>query len=226
MSASQDKKSRQDGGSAKGARLQARQKELQEKKKLRNKVIAVVAVLAILVAFVLVFNSDLLYSGVTAITINGRDYTVTDFNYYYISAISSYQQEMENMYGTNYAICRIFKSNPVLRSDNRTKQHHKIIIPGAHDDLFRQTLHPARLMKIAADGISKSRIPLGTPEAEEFGSVLPQTLSGEFPPCIIRKAVQIDAVRREIIEIFPAFPACGRSLRRRLPFDPVESFDL
>lgn len=104
MSASQDKKSRQDGGSAKGARLQARQKELQEKKKLRNKVIAVVAALAILVAFVLVFNSDLLYSGVTAITINGRDYTVTDFNYYYISAISSYQQEMENMYGSYYGM--------------------------------------------------------------------------------------------------------------------------
>ncbi len=125
MSASQDKKTRQEGLSAKESRLQAQQEELQAKKKLRRKIYIVLAVLVVLVVFVLVFNSNLFYNGTTAMTINGTEYTVADFNYFYANAYWSYVDLMRNTYGDQYYVMFIPDQNMSLRDqvyDSETGQ--------------------------------------------------------------------------------------------------------
>ncbi len=93
MSASNEKRER---------RSAERQREEQERKKYRAKVIAVVAAVVAMIIFVIVFSSNLFYSHVTAVNINGVKYTVADFNYYYYSAYSNYYaqyEELEESYG-------------------------------------------------------------------------------------------------------------------------------
>ena len=93
MSASREKKQRQD---TLGQGLT--QKQIQEQKeaaaKKRNTIVYTVigVVVVVLVAALLIWNSGFFQARSTAVSVNGRNYTPTDVIYYYANARSPYQQ--------------------------------------------------------------------------------------------------------------------------------------
>ena len=93
MSASREKKQRQD---TLGQGLT--QKQIQEQKeaaaKKRNTIAYTVigVVVVVLVAALLIWNSGFFQARSTAVSVNGRNYTPTDVIYYYANARSPYQQ--------------------------------------------------------------------------------------------------------------------------------------
>lgn len=103
MSASQEKKRRQDVRSSEVDKLEAERTAEQRKKSLkrvRNVVIVVVVVL--LIAAIFVINSNLFYTGMPAVTINGTEYTAAQVNYFYRSNYINYvntQGEYAGMLG-------------------------------------------------------------------------------------------------------------------------------
>ena len=101
MSASREKKQRQNDP-AQGL-TQKQQKELQEKKAAKRRAVGYTVlgvIVVILVAALLVWNSGIFQRRVTAVSVGGREYTVTDVEYYYNQArISEYYNAA--FYGTS-----------------------------------------------------------------------------------------------------------------------------
>ena len=90
MSASREKKTRQSDPN-KGL-TQTQRKELQEQKAAKRKVVAytVIGVIAaILVVVLLVWHSGIFQRREVAVSVGGRDYSVTDVMYYYNSALTN-----------------------------------------------------------------------------------------------------------------------------------------
>ena len=121
---------------------------------------------------------------------------------------------------------RILQRDPVPGPENGAQEHHQIIVSCADDDLVRTAVHPSGLMEITADRRAESRFPLGTPEPEQFRTVIQQTFPGKLPPCIVRETVQVNAVWREVIPVRLSL-VFYRSLPGRLRgTDLVQAIDL
>ena len=98
MSASNDKKRRQEAGRARSADAQ------HGKMSTRTKAYIIIAVLVVLIVFVSVFNSNLFYTGVAAVNVDGVKYSAAEFNYYYVMAFNEYSTQMQNAYGDYYSL--------------------------------------------------------------------------------------------------------------------------
>ena len=97
MSASQDKKKRQ-AERADGAdkRSLAEREAARKAKKERTRWGIVGAIIVVFAVVVILLNTNLFYSGTTALTINGYEYTNADFQYYYLSAYSNFVSNNQN----------------------------------------------------------------------------------------------------------------------------------
>ena len=96
MSASKDKKLRKqqiEAGTDK--RTIAREKELKQRRKTKITYSVVAVVLVVLFAFIFVSNSTFPSRHTTAVTIDGKDYSVAELNFYYSNAYM-------NFYNNNY----------------------------------------------------------------------------------------------------------------------------
>ena len=93
MSASQDKKKRnQQRAEGTERRQVASKKAAQEKKKSRIKWIVGSIVVVLLVAFIIVGNSNLFYTAQKAVKIGDKRYSVAELNYEYMSVYNQYSQ--------------------------------------------------------------------------------------------------------------------------------------
>lgn len=93
MSASQDKKKRnQQRAEGTERRQVASAKAAQEKKKSRVKWIVGSIVVVLLVAFIIVGNSNLFYTAQKAVKIGDQRYSVAEMNYEYMSVYNQYNQ--------------------------------------------------------------------------------------------------------------------------------------
>lgn len=84
MSASREKKSRQSDPTQ--GLTQKERKELQEQQAAKRKAVVytvIGVIVAVLVAALLIWHSGIFQRGKTALTVGGRDYSVTDVNYYF-----------------------------------------------------------------------------------------------------------------------------------------------
>lgn len=96
MSASKNKIIRRQLAEAgKDKRTLAAEKEAAERRKTRIQYSIIGVVVVLLFAFIFIYNSAWPSRHMTAVTINGEDYTVAQMNFYYSSAYSSY-------YSNNY----------------------------------------------------------------------------------------------------------------------------
>ena len=93
MSASQDKRKRtQQRADGTERRQVASQKAAQEKKKTRIKWIVGSVIVALLIAFIILGNSNLFYTAQKAVKIGDKSYSVAEFNYEYMSTYQQYNQ--------------------------------------------------------------------------------------------------------------------------------------
>ncbi len=101
MSASREKKKRFEERSDGTEKRQVRAKETyksQKRKKLITAIAAVVVVVLIIVG--VVFNSNLFYTGVTAVKVGSTNYTTADFNYEYFNTYYNTYSSLSNSYGS------------------------------------------------------------------------------------------------------------------------------
>lgn len=91
MSASREKKTRQDA-TAQGPteREQKRQQEAKEARRSTIMYTVVGVICAVLIVFLLIWNTGVIQSNATAVTANGVKYTAADVQYYYTSILSQY----------------------------------------------------------------------------------------------------------------------------------------
>ena len=105
MSASQDKKKRtQQRADGTERRQVASRKAAQEKKKSRTKWIIGSIVVVLLIAFIIAGNSNLFYTAQKAVKINGKSYSVAEFNYEYMSVYQQYSQLYSQYLGDASAV--------------------------------------------------------------------------------------------------------------------------
>ena len=100
MSASREKKTRQSDPN-KGL-TQTQRKELQEQKAAKRKAVlytVIGVIVAVLVVILLVWHSGIFQRRETAVSVGGRDYSVTDVMYYYDSAVQTEYQY--SLYGAS-----------------------------------------------------------------------------------------------------------------------------
>ena len=91
MSASKDKLNRKqqiEAGTDKRTAAQAKEKAQQRKSAITYTIVAVV--LVIFFAFIFIYNSNWPSRHLTAVTIDGKDYSVAQANYYYSAAYMSF----------------------------------------------------------------------------------------------------------------------------------------
>ena len=97
MSASQDKKKRQaERADGVDKRSLAEREAARKAKKERTRWGIVGAIIVVFAVVVILLNTNLFYSGTTALTINGYEYTNADFQYYYLSAYSNFVSNNQN----------------------------------------------------------------------------------------------------------------------------------
>jgi parvulin-like peptidyl-prolyl isomerase len=100
MGASQEKKKRQEMKSSGIDRRQERNEKLEkEKRRSRRKNTIVGSIVAVVLIAVILINSNLFYTGLTALTIGDKQYTVADFNYYYYSTYHNMYSSLYQYYG-------------------------------------------------------------------------------------------------------------------------------
>ena len=93
MSASQDKRKRtQQRADGTERRQVASQKAAKEQKKTRTKWIVGSILVALLIAFIIIGNSNLFYTAQKAVKIGDKSYSVAEFNYEYMSVYQQYNQ--------------------------------------------------------------------------------------------------------------------------------------
>ena len=101
MSASREKKRRFEERSDGTEKRQVRAKE-DFKSKKRKKLIGTIAAIVVVALIILgvVFNSNLFYTGVTAVKVGDTGYTAADFNYEYFNTYYNTYTELYNSYGS------------------------------------------------------------------------------------------------------------------------------
>ena len=101
MSASQDKKRRQtERMEGTDKRTLAEREAAQKAKKERTRWGIVGAIIVVFAVVVILLNTNLFYSGTTAITIGDYKYTNADFQYYYSNAYANFM----NSYGSYFSM--------------------------------------------------------------------------------------------------------------------------
>ena len=113
MSASREKKKRFEERSDGVEKRQVRAKEdfkSKKRKKLITTIVAIVVVVLLVVA--VVFNSNLFYTGVTAVKVGNTNYTTSDFNYEYFNTYYNTYTSLQNSYGS-YAAMFLDTSQPL-----------------------------------------------------------------------------------------------------------------
>ena len=125
MSASQEKRRRQQEREQGLDKKQLEQLEEQKKrKKTKISVTIIVIVFVLLVAFVVVINSSFIRRSVTAVSIGDVDFTVADYNYHYNIAYYEYYNEIYTNY-PDYASSLLPNTSTPFESqiyDNETGQ--------------------------------------------------------------------------------------------------------
>ncbi len=113
MSASREKKKRFEERGEGTEKRQVRAKEDFKSKKRRKLITGIVAaVVVVLVVLMVIFNSNLFYTGVTAVKVGGTNYTTADFNYEYFNTYYNTYTNMQNTYGS-YASMFLDPSQPL-----------------------------------------------------------------------------------------------------------------
>ena len=109
MSASREKKQRQSAGQnlTQKELKEAKEAQAAKRKSILYWVIGVVVV--ILVAALLIWNSNFFQNRATAVTVNGHNFTAGEVEYYYNSA---YQQEYQLYYYSTMGITGLTNFNP------------------------------------------------------------------------------------------------------------------
>ena len=113
MSASQEKKRRREER-ADGVETKQTKRVDSAKKKKRNSIIKSVVGIVVVVALIvmIVFNSTLFTSGMTALAVGQHDYTAVEFNYFYQGAYISNYNSIYSQYG-EYANYLLDPSKPL-----------------------------------------------------------------------------------------------------------------
>lgn len=105
MSASQDKKKRtQQRADGTERRQVASRKAAKEQKASRIKWIVGSVLVVLLVAFIIIGNSNLFYTAQKAVKINGHSYSIAEYNYEYMSAYQQFSQ-MYSQYMGDASAC-------------------------------------------------------------------------------------------------------------------------
>lgn len=100
MGASQEKKKRQEMKSSGMDRHQEKNEKMEkEKRRSRRNTTIVGSVVAIVLIAVILLNSNLFYTGLTAVTIGDKPFTAADFNYYYYTAYHNMYTNLYQYYG-------------------------------------------------------------------------------------------------------------------------------
>ena len=109
MSASREKKQRQSAGQNLTQKELKEAKEAQAAKRKSNLYWVIGVVVVILVAALLIWNSNFFQNRATAVTVNGHNFTAGEVEYYYNSA---YQQEYQLYYYSTMGITGLTNFNP------------------------------------------------------------------------------------------------------------------
>ncbi len=113
MSASQEKKKRLREREEGVEKKQVKRASMMNIRKRNNIIKSVVGiVVALVIVCLIIFNSTLFYSGVSAITIGDHSYTAAEFNYYYQTAYFTTYQNIYSTYG-EYASMLLDTSKPL-----------------------------------------------------------------------------------------------------------------
>ena len=113
MSASREKKKRFEERGEGTEKRQVRAKE-DFKSKKRRKLITTIAVIVVVVLIIagVVFNSNLFYTGVTAVKVGPANYTTADFNYEYFNTYYNTYSSLQSSYGS-YASMLLDTTQPL-----------------------------------------------------------------------------------------------------------------
>ncbi len=115
MSASREKKKRFEERSDGTEKRQVRAKEDFKRAKRKKLITAIaVVVVVVLVVFGIVFNSNLFYTGVTAVKAGPDRYTAADFNYEYFNTYYNTYTSLANSYG-EYVSMFLDPSQPLCK---------------------------------------------------------------------------------------------------------------
>jgi hypothetical protein len=113
MSASQEKKKRIREREEGVEKKQVKRASMAKIKKRNNLIKTVVGiVVALVIVCLIIFNSTLFYSGVSALKIGDHSYTAAEFNYYYQTAYFTTYQNIYSTYG-QYASMLLDTSKPL-----------------------------------------------------------------------------------------------------------------
>ena len=128
MSASQNKKARQEERKGGFPDAKAQQQREEQAKKRRNRIIGAVAsvVVVLLIIGSFVVNSDYFYTRTAAITIGDTEYTTAEYNYFYFSAYYSFQEQLGDA------------ASSVIDTD-RPLDEQEYVDGQTFDDLFRES---------------------------------------------------------------------------------------
>ena len=137
MSASREKKTRQSDPN-KGL-TQTQRKELQEQKAAKRKAVlytVIGVIVAVLVVILLVWDSGIFQRREAAVSVGGRDYSVTDVMYYYGSALS--QESLYSQYGMSSFDTSVDPAEQ-YRDEAQTQTYHDYFLDQAVTALTSQT---------------------------------------------------------------------------------------
>ena len=137
MSASREKKTRQSDPN-KGL-TQTQRKELQEQKAAKRKAVlytVIGVIVAVLVVILLVWHSGIFQRREAAVSVGGRDYSVTDVMYYYGSALS--QESLYSQYGMSSFDTSVDPAEQ-YRDEAQTQTYHDYFLDQAVTALTSQT---------------------------------------------------------------------------------------
>ena len=129
MSASREKKTRQSDPN-KGL-TQTQRKELQEQKAAKRKAVlytVIGVIVAVLVVILLVWHSGIFQRRETAVSVGGRDYSVTDVMYYYDSAVQTEYQY--SLYGASSFDASVDPAEQ-YRDEAQTQTYHDYFLDQA-----------------------------------------------------------------------------------------------
>ena len=167
MSASQDKKKRtQQRAEGTERRQVASQKAAAEKKKSRTKWILGSVIVALLVAFIIIGNSNLFYTAQKAVKINGKSYSVAEFNYEYMSVY----QRMSQMYTQYLGDNSMCAPDAPYAEDDQSGDTFK-----TYDDYYKAEAARSLAKKVAlCEMAEKDGVKLTEAEIKEIDDTLTQ----------------------------------------------------
>lgn len=121
MSASQEKKKRRELKVDSPETTKAKKKEAKNKTARKTIVTIVVIVVIIALAFAIVWNSALFYTGVNAVSVGGSKYNAAEYNYFYNNRLYSNYESIYNTYG-EYSYLLLDLNKPLTEQEYSEEQ--------------------------------------------------------------------------------------------------------